>query len=181
MSKTNLTLLSALLLILGLGTGCGPKTPSSPSNVASAPQTSGTSSGQAERAPSGDTPSVSNTPIKNSVEKLLTEQNESDHPFIPKGTKLLSADFKDGVATLDFSREFNTLANHGDTVESIAQKALRHALTNIPGVDKMRVTVEGKPFDSQATDWNTPFPVRDAPDDDVAREVPASDRGGNKQ
>jgi hypothetical protein len=180
MIKRNLTLPSALLLTLGLVAGCGPKTPPTPANVGSAPP-AGSSSGQAQTAPSGDTSTASNTPIQDSVKKLLTEQDESDHPVIPKGTKLLSADFKDGVATLDFSSEFNALADHGDTVESKAQKALRHALTDIPGVDKMRVTVEGKPFESQATDWNTPFPVRDVADDSEVREMPASDRGGDKQ
>ncbi len=115
------------------------------------------------------------------MEKLLAQQSESDHPFIPKGTKLLSADFKDGVASLDFSREFSTLADSGDTVESQAQKALRRALARINGVEKMRVTVEGKPFESQATDWNTPFPVRDAEGDTENREIDVSDRGGQRQ
>jgi germination protein M len=81
-------------------------------------------------------------------------------PF-PAGTQLVGVSLKEGVATLDFSKEFNALANSGDSVESAAQKALRSTLAQFPEVQKMRVTVEGKAFDSQNTDWTTPFPVRD--------------------
>ena len=38
---------------------------------------------------------------------------------------------------------------------------VKRTLAQFPTVKKMRVTVEGKPFDSQATDWSTPFPVRE--------------------
>jgi hypothetical protein len=98
------------------------------------------------------------TPIKDALTGLLTQSGSS--PF-PKGTQLKSVSVKDGIATLDFSKEFNALANNGDTTESLAQKSLRAALAKFPEVQKMRVTVEGKPFDSQNTDWTTPFSVRD--------------------
>jgi predicted small lipoprotein YifL len=179
MIKRNLFVLPALLLTLGIVAGCGPKTPPASSVVAPTPPASLPERAQAE--PSVGNQAVSKTPIKDSVEKLLTQQEASDHPFIPKGTKLLSADFKDGVATLDFSHEFNALADRGDTVESEAQKALRRALASVQGVDKMRVTVEGHPFESQATDWNTPFPVRDTEGDGEARGIETSDRSGDKQ
>jgi spore germination protein GerM len=87
------------------------------------------------------------TPVKDSVTALLAESGSS--PF-PKGTRLLSVDIKDGVAALDFSKEFNRLANSGDSTESQAQKALCAALAKFPDVQKMHVTVEGKSFDSQA-------------------------------
>ncbi|MCW3095348.1 MAG: Sporulation and spore germination [Chthonomonadaceae bacterium] len=118
--------------------------------VVSAPPVLPTTSGPAS------TPEA--TPIKDALTGLLTKSGSS--PF-PKGTQLKSVSVKDGIATLDFSKEFNALANNGDTTESLAQKSLRAALANFPEVQKMRVTVEGKPFDSQNTDWTTPFPVRD--------------------
>jgi hypothetical protein len=158
------TLLPTLLLLTVFNVGCRPNSPATgikpPTPSAPSPQ----AGAQVTSPPT--TPVVSDTPIKDAVEKLLAEQNASEHPFLPRGTRLLSAAFKDGVASLDFSKEFATLANHGDTVESKAQKALRHALADIHGVEKMRVTVEGQPFDSQATDWNTPFPVHDDADTD---------------
>jgi hypothetical protein len=98
------------------------------------------------------------TPIKDALTRLLAEQSSS--PF-PKGTRLIALDVKEGIAVLDFSKEFHALANSGDTTESMAMKALRSTLGEFPEVQKMRVTVEGKPFDSQNTDWTTPFPVRD--------------------
>jgi len=91
------------------------------------------------------------------VNALLAQPGSS--PF-PKGTQLKSAVVTDGVAVLDFSKEFNALGNSGDSVESQAQKALKAALAPFPEVQKMRVTVEGKPYDSQVTDWSTPFSVR---------------------
>jgi len=95
--------------------------------------------------------------VTEAVNALLSQPGSS--PF-PKGTHLKSAVVTDGVAVLDFSKEFNALGNSGDSVESQAQKALQAALAAIPEVQKMRVTVEGKPYDSQVTDWITPFPVR---------------------
>jgi hypothetical protein len=115
-------------------------------------------------APPGQTtastpaPTSEPTPIKDALTGLLAQSGSS--PF-PKGTQLKSVSVKDGVATLDFSKEFNALANNGDTTESLAQKSLCAALAKFPEVQKMHVTVEGKPFDSQNTDWTTPFPVRD--------------------
>ena len=98
------------------------------------------------------------TPIKDALDALLAKQGAS--PF-PKGTQLIGVNIKDGIATVNFSKEFNALANNGDSVESAAQKSLRATLAKFPEVQKMRVTVEDKPFDSQNTDWTTPFPVRD--------------------
>lgn len=86
---------------------------------------------------------------------------------------------KDGVVYLDFNSAFNRLANMGDTTESQAQKALRHALQGIPGVKMMAVTVEGKPFQSQMTDWTTPFPIADLPSQDD--NPTTSDRAGGEQ
>ncbi len=171
--------MAALLCMVGGSVGCNRNSPSDPTKTPAAPGQ--TSAPQSEGGNTSQSPVVSDTPIKDAVEKLLAQQDASDHPFIPKGTKLLSADYKDGVATLDFSKEFNALAEHGDTVESKAQKALQRALAGVHGVEKMRVTVEGKPFDSQATDWNTPFPVRDSGSDTDTNRLNASAAGSGQQ
>jgi hypothetical protein len=109
------------------------------------------------------TGTASKTPVTDAINRLLEEQATTPYPVLPRGTKLLGARVKDGVAYLDFNSAFNQLANMGDTTESEAQKALRHALQGIPGVKMMAVTVEGKPFQSQMTDWTTPFPIADLP------------------
>jgi spore germination protein GerM len=83
----------------------------------------------------------------------------------PKGVMLKSVTVKAGVAALDFSPEFNRLTSMGESTESGVQKQLRAALAQFPAIETMTVTVDGKPFDSQATDWTTPFPVRKTADE----------------
>jgi len=80
--------------------------------------------------------------------------------LFPRGTTVESVTVVSGVATVDFSPEFNRLSNMGDSTESAVQKQLRAALSTVPLVEKMKVTVHGKPFDSQMTDWTSPFPVK---------------------
>lgn len=103
-------------------------------------------------------PVIPPTPIKDAVEKALLA---GEGRTFPKGTRLVGVDLNDGTVTLDLSKEFNQLGDMGDSVESEAQKVLREALATVPTVEKMRVSVEGKPYESQMTDWNTPFSVRD--------------------
>jgi hypothetical protein len=160
MHKRLHSVLGATALFALVLCGCG-KQPSEPVNSAPAPPPPGTA------VPTTPTQTTAKTPVKDSVEELLQADALKAYPTFPKGTRLLSADLKDRIVTLDFSQEFNGLANSGESVESEAQKELRSALAKIPGVDKMRVTVEGKPFDSQATDWNTPFSVRDEPENAI--------------
>jgi hypothetical protein len=154
------TLLFAALAIsaaLWLATGCTPApppvSPVPPSNPAAQPGTP--IAGAAPNREIADT-----TPIRDAIATTL-KRNAS---LFPKGTQLANVSVRDGVATLDFSPEFNHLANMGDTTESHAQKQLRAALAPFPEIEKMHVTVQGKPFDSQTTDWTEPFPVRDAAD-----------------
>lgn len=147
-------------------TGCGPK--NQPTTV-STPVA-------AVRQPVQDrvvaSTSNDNAPVMESVVQLLSEDSKGDRVF-PPGVRVNSVSLSSGVASIDFSREFATLANSGESVEAIAQHALRKTLSKYTAIDKMRVTVEGKPFDSQATDWNTPFPVRES-----RREMPKSSAAG---
>ncbi len=99
------------------------------------------------------------TQVTSAVDALIAQQETAKYPCLPHGVKLRSVTLKDDVATLDFNSRFNSLANMGDTTESQAQKALRTAVGTVNGVEKMNVTVDGKPFDSQMTDWSTPFDV----------------------
>lgn len=150
--KQNKRILLLTLVPLGLATGCHPsnQTVTAPPGV---PQTS------APGATTTQTPH-SKTPIKDALVSLLEDDAAGDHVF-PAGVKLNSVKLHNGVATLDFSKEFDALANSGESVESAAQKALQATLARYPNVEKMRVTVDGRRFESQATDWNTPFSVRD--------------------
>ncbi|CEK19720.1 GerMN domain-containing protein [Chthonomonas calidirosea] len=140
-------------------TGCNKPSSTSPSGPTNTVPPAPVTSPPVTQPPS----TVSETPVTDAINRLLKEQATTSYPVLPRGTKLLGARVKDGVAYLDFNSAFNQLANMGDTTESEAQKALRRALQGIPGVRMMAVTVEGKPFQSQMTDWTTPFPVADLP------------------
>ena len=151
---------SAILLMLVLGYGCH-TTPNAAGGPVTAPPVA---SPPAQTAPA-EAPTqkhASKTPIKDRLEEILAAEARSESSPFPKGTKLKSVNLEDGVLTIDFSREFNQLANMGESAESETQKTLRRAMEGFSNVLKMRVTVEGKPFESQATDWNTPFPVHGA-------------------
>ena len=95
--------------------------------------------------------------VKSDMETAIAENKNN---VFPKGVKINSAEISGGVLLLDFNAAFNQVANLGESGESDVQ----HELIRIAGghstVKKMRVTVDGKHFDSQATDWNTPFSVR---------------------
>ena len=160
----------ALLLIAAL-TGCQPKDPPPP------PGTPPGGTGTPAPTPKTDAkaaPKDSTDAIRDAVEKSLAENPGNVYPA---GVRLLSVDMKDGVASLDFNKAFSDVANRGESGESEVQKSLRRTLADFPDAVKMRVTVEGHPFDSQATDWNTPFAVRGAPDTGVKPASNAKDTG----
>ncbi len=168
-----------LLLAVCLTTGCN-----RPNQTVTAPPAVPTKTPSApppqETAPSiSSSPSAPKTPIKDAVNQLLDQQAAAQNPVIPPGTKLLHASLKEGVVTLDFSSEFNRVADMGDTTEAEAQKKLRGALSHIFGVEKLRVTVEGKPVDSQMTDWDKPFPIRYDGSPNV-HSSPSSNNGGEE-
>ncbi len=154
LKRSHLPTALALVAAIWLAAGCkpppppaAPPAPSGPKTVPGGPAAGTGSQGQdlTETAP---------------VAAGVTETIKQHASLFPKGVKLETITVHDGVAALDFSPEFNQLANMGDTTESHAQKQLRAALAAFPAIQKMTVTVHGKPFDSQTTDWTTPFPVR---------------------
>src|SRR5258706_12811253 len=98
----------------------------------------------------------SGDPVSAAITTLLNPKKE-DERAIPEGTRLLSLKIDGGVATMNFSSEFNGVRNFGNTRESLAQNSLRKTLAQFPEVQKMLVRVEGKPFESEHTDWTEPI------------------------
>jgi len=147
----------ALSAALWLAAGCTPPPP--PANPAP-PANPGAQSGLPGAPGARATSEMADTtPVRDAVTAAIKQRPAA----FPKGTTVESVTVQGGVATLDFSPEFSQLANMGDSTESAAQRQLRAALAKFPAIEKMHVTVKGKPFDSQVTDWTTPFPVRDIP------------------
>ena len=146
-------LIAALALFLP---GCGKSSEAAPPAPTAVTRSAPAASVPADNAP--DRPDAgADSGIKSEIETAL-EENKSG--VFPKGVRLNSAEIKANVLTLDFNAAFNQVANLGDSGESDVQKELMRLAAQHSAVEKMRVTVNGKPFDSQATDWNTPFPVR---------------------
>lgn len=101
-------------------------------------------------------------PVSAALTALVDTTKDPDKPHaLPSGTRLLSVKVESGVATVDFSKEFNEVRGYGSTRESQAQNALRQTLAQFKDVERMLVLVEGKPFESEHADWTEPIAVRD--------------------
>lgn len=85
--------------------------------------------------------------IKAAVEELLKGPADANlRKAIPEGTKLIGVNLKQGVAILDFSQEF-TVTN--DVAEIVEKISLVNTLTEIKGVEKVKILIAGK-------DWIAP-------------------------
>lgn len=99
---------------------------------------------------------------------LATADQPGRTSAMPKGTRLLSVQVQDEVAVVDLSKDFEALDTMGDTGESLAQNALRRALAQVPGIDRMTVEVEGKVYSGEHSgDWQD-IPVHDTGSPDTA-------------
>jgi hypothetical protein len=72
------------------------------------------------------------------------------HATLPQGTRVLGATVADGVARVDFSREL--VDNHpgGSTGEFMTINAIVYTLTDLDGVERVTILVEGRVLDSLA-------------------------------
>ena len=90
-----------------------------------------------------------------SVETLeLAKGPEKDSGLeipLPKDCGLRSVTLKNGVATIDFTKEFASLATAEDASAATSQalRAIVFTASQFPGVKKVEVLVEGKPFEAQ--------------------------------
>ncbi|MCR4431609.1 MAG: GerMN domain-containing protein [Tepidanaerobacteraceae bacterium] len=65
-------------------------------------------------------------------------------PSLPEGTRILGLTIKEGLAKVDFSREF--LNSRDKAAEQNAVNSVVYTLTEFPAVDKVQILVEGKPL-----------------------------------
>ena len=81
---------------------------------------------------------------KTVVEAMIKEPKDKKYvSLFPSGTKLLSAEVKDGSLILNFSKELSSL---NDTPEKreLLFKTLSYALNGLSGIDKAQILAEGK-------------------------------------
>lgn len=71
-------------------------------------------------------------------------------PVLPSGTELLSLKIEEGLATLNFNKAL--MKNHwgGSETEQITVQSITRTLTAFPGIDRVKLLIEGQPIDSIA-------------------------------
>lgn len=67
---------------------------------------------------------------------------------IPKGARLLSLEVKDGLATVDLSKEFSDNFTGGSEDEALTIGAILRTLGQFPKIKKVQFMLESKPLDT---------------------------------
>lgn len=106
--------------------------------------------------------SVSGDPVEAALKELIGQGDELDSTNpIPRGTRLLGVDVKDGVATVDFSREFRDNFKGGSEGEALLLTVITKTLQQFDEVKTVRLLVEGKPLETLGhADLSEPLDVR---------------------
>jgi germination protein M len=83
-----------------------------------------------------------------SIEKLVLEQlirgpiTQDAYPTLPSDTKILSVSTKDGICYVNFDEGF--LGQGNDVLESIPIYSVVNSLTEIPGIHKVQILINGE-------------------------------------
>lgn len=78
------------------------------------------------------------------LEKLIAgPSNDNAKGVISTGTKLLDFDIKEGIALVNFSKEYFP-ADDSKTEELLARYSVVNTLCDIEGIDKVKIFIEGK-------------------------------------
>lgn len=94
------------------------------------------------------------------VKELIKGPERPDlNKTIPEGTKLLSLQVVDGIAYVNFSKEFKTNHWGGSTGETHTTYSVVNSLAKIEGIKKVQFLVDGDKLDSLAghLDFSRPF------------------------
>lgn len=85
----------------------------------------------------------------NAINELITGPANDSEGFaiMPKGTKVLSVNVNDNIATVDFSKEFQNNFTGGSTGEIMLVGSIVDTLTDFKEIKSVRFTLEGQPLD----------------------------------
>lgn len=90
-----------------------------------------------------------NETIAQAMGLLLAEpSNDTNWSTIPEGTKVRSIHFANGIARIDFSPEIVKNFRGGSAGELLLVGSIVNTLTEIRGVEKVRIMVNGKQVES---------------------------------
>ena len=95
------------------------------------------------------------------LKSLLTGTKEKGQTnVIPKKAKLRSVTVKDGVATVDFSKELQQNFSGGSTGEEMLVGSIVNTLTDFPEVKKVRILIDGASVETLSghLDLSEPLP-----------------------
>lgn len=99
----------------------------------------------------------SSTPAQDALVSLTSQENGP----LPPGTRLLSINLVDGLATVNFSHELRDHFPGGDGAETRVVNSVLRTLGQFPTVTQVQFLVEGKPLASLGglLDLSAPQPV----------------------
>jgi hypothetical protein len=81
------------------------------------------------------------------AEMIKGPTDEYAKPVFPNGTKLISIELQEGIAFVNFSKEF-LQDSEDEGIDKLRVAALVNALTDIPGVESVQILVEGNKIDA---------------------------------
>ena len=94
------------------------------------------------------------------LKSLLTGTKEKGQTtVIPKKAKLRSVTVKDGVATVDFSKELQQNFSGGSTGEEMLVGSIVNTLTDFPEVEKVRILIDGAPVETLSGHMDLSEPI----------------------
>ncbi len=98
------------------------------------------------------------------VIKAIFRELDSPPPGIakplPKGTTLLGATVKDGIATLNLSKEFQKNFSGGTNAEQIVLFSIVNSLTTLSNVQSVQFLLEGQKQDALLGHMDTSVPLK---------------------
>ncbi len=80
-------------------------------------------------------------------------------PTFPKEARVLSVQTRDGVTYVNFNKETQTRHSGGSAGEAMTLGSLVLTLTELPGVQRVQVLVEGQKQDTLAGHWDITQPL----------------------
>ncbi|MGR6835291.1 GerMN domain-containing protein [Syntrophomonas erecta] len=94
------------------------------------------------------------------VKELINgPRNNNLRPTIPPEAKLLSLEIKDGTAYVDFTEEIRTKHWGGSAGETMTITSLVNSLTELKGINRVQILINGKKQDSLVGHWYIGEPI----------------------
>ena len=107
-----------------------------------------------------ESPSVSLS-VSEPAQAALTHLAAMPNSPLPEGTQLRGVTIKDGLATVDLSREFTAHYTGGDSNEPVVVNSILKAMGRFPNVNEVQLLVGGQPIDTLGgvLELSKPLPV----------------------